>query len=164
MLLAEGGQRGEDGDPWNDLAGFRAGAPTDLAIALSHGGETRMLRADDGAEEAFGLATPHGNDLIVFWQGQAFAFSLPGVGGGSAAGAASDGSLISPMPGRVIGVDVRQGDAVTKGQKLLTLEAMKMEHSLAAPFDGIVAELNATEGAQVTEGTLLARIEKGEGE
>ena len=58
---------------------------------------------------------------------------------------------------------MRQGDKVAKGQKLVTLEAMKMEHSLAAPFDGIVAELEAAEGAQVTEGTLLARIEKGEG-
>jgi 3-methylcrotonyl-CoA carboxylase alpha subunit len=47
-----------------------------------------------------------------------------------------------------------------KGQKLVTLEAMKMEHSLTAPFDGIVAELNAAEGAQVSEGTLLVRIEK----
>jgi 3-methylcrotonyl-CoA carboxylase alpha subunit len=66
------------------------------------------------------------------------------------------------MPGRVISVDVRQGDKVATGQKLLTLEAMKMEHSLTAPFDGIVAELNAREGAQVTEGTMLARVEKAE--
>ena len=46
-----------------------------------------------------------------------------------------------PCPGKMIAVEVRQGDGVTKGQKLVTLEAMKMEHSLAAPFDGIVAEL-----------------------
>jgi 3-methylcrotonyl-CoA carboxylase alpha subunit len=64
------------------------------------------------------------------------------------------------MPGRVIAVDARQGDLVAKGQKLVTLEAMKMEHSLTAPFDGIVSEVNAAEGAQVTEGTLLVRIEK----
>ena len=50
------------------------------------------------------------------------------------------------MPGKIIAVAVKAGDAVTKGQKLLTLEAMKMEHSLAAPFDGIVAELNAERG------------------
>jgi 3-methylcrotonyl-CoA carboxylase alpha subunit len=67
------------------------------------------------------------------------------------------------MPGKVIAVEVRQGDAVTKGQKLVTLEAMKMEHSLTAPFDGVVAELEAVTGGQVSEGTLLARIEKGEG-
>ncbi|HEV2866446.1 MAG TPA: biotin/lipoyl-containing protein, partial [Allosphingosinicella sp.] len=53
---------------------------------------------------------------------------------------------------------------VVRGQKLVTLEAMKMEHSLTAPFDGIVTEVNAVEGAQVAEGTLLVRIEKGEEE
>jgi 3-methylcrotonyl-CoA carboxylase alpha subunit len=63
------------------------------------------------------------------------------------------------MPGKVIAVDVAAGQAVTKGQKLLTLEAMKMEHSLVAPFDGVVAELNASEGAQVQVEALLVRIE-----
>ena len=77
-----------------------------------------------------------------------------------AGGAASDGTLLSPMPGRVLSVSVLQGDKVTKGQKLVTLEAMKMEHSLAAPFDGAVAELEAVEGSQVPEGSLLVRIEK----
>jgi 3-methylcrotonyl-CoA carboxylase alpha subunit len=78
----------------------------------------------------------------------------------AAGGGAGDGAIISPMPGKLIAVTVKQGDAVSKGQKLVTLEAMKMEHSLTAPFDGIVAELNAAEGAQVSEGALLARIEK----
>ena len=62
------------------------------------------------------------------------------------------------MPGRIIAVTVSAGDAVTKGQKLVTLEAMKMEHSLVAPFDGTVAELSATEGGQVSEGTVLVRL------
>lgn len=48
------------------------------------------------------------------------------------------------------------------GQKLLTLEAMKMEHSLAAPFDGVVAEVGFAQGAQVSEGDLLMKVEKGE--
>ena len=76
----------------------------------------------------------------------------------------ADGAIVSPMPGKIIAVEVRQGDAVTKGQKLLTLEAMKMEHSLAAPFDGIVAELNAAEGAQVSEGTLAGADREGGGD
>ena len=63
------------------------------------------------------------------------------------------------MPGRIIALLVSKGEAVTKGQKLLTLEAMKMEHSLVAPYDGTVADLNATEGGQVSEGAVLARIE-----
>ena len=85
--------------------------------------------------------------------------SLEAVIAGTAAG---DGAIISPMPGKIIALEVAAGEAVTKGQKLLTLEAMKMEHSLVAPFDGTVAELNAQAGAQVSEGALLARIEKGE--
>ena len=80
-----------------------------------------------------------------------------------AGGAAGDGAIVSPMPGKIIALDVAAGETVTKGQKLLTLEAMKMEHSLTAPFDGTVAELNAEAGAQVSEGALLVRIEKGEG-
>ncbi len=80
----------------------------------------------------------------------------------SAGGAAGDGAILSPMPGKVIAVDVATGDKVTKGQKLLTLEAMKMEHSLTAPFDGVVAELNATAGAQVQVEALLVRIEAAE--
>ena len=62
----------------------------------------------------------------------------------------------------VIEVLVNVGDTVTKGQKLLTLEAMKMEHSLVAPFDGVVAELNAVAGGQVQVEALLVRIEAAE--
>ncbi len=76
---------------------------------------------------------------------------------------ADDGTILSPMPGRIIAVDVAAGDVVTKGQKLVTLEAMKMEHSLTAPFDGVVAELNAVVGAQVQVEAVLVRIEAVEG-
>ncbi|MBU6207199.1 MAG: biotin/lipoyl-binding protein, partial [Alphaproteobacteria bacterium] len=72
--------------------------------------------------------------------------------------AAHDGDILSPMPGKIIAVEVTQGQSVTKGQKLLTLEAMKMEHSLTAPFDGVVAELNARPDAQVQVEALLATI------
>ena len=61
-------------------------------------------------------------------------------------------------------VDVAAGDSVSAGDKLLTLEAMKMEHTLTAPFDGTVAELNAEPGAQVQVEALLALIEADGGE
>ncbi|SFI95745.1 3-methylcrotonyl-CoA carboxylase alpha subunit [Sphingomonas sp. NFR04] len=79
---------------------------------------------------------------------------------GSGTGTAADGALLAPMPGRITAVDVTPGAQVTKGQRLVTLEAMKMEHALTAPFDGTVAELPVTAGGQVTEGTLLVRVEK----
>jgi len=97
-------------------------------------------------------------NIIVTERGKCFHLSLrPPIG--SASGSASSGSILSPMPGRIIAVEVTQGQTVTKGQKLLTLEAMKMEHSLTAPFDGVVAELNAEAGAQVQVEALLVRIE-----
>ena len=69
--------------------------------------------------------------------------------------------IVAPMPGRVASVEVAAGERVSKGQRLLTLEAMKMEHGLVAPFDGVVAELGAEAGAQVGEGAVLATIEPG---
>jgi 3-methylcrotonyl-CoA carboxylase alpha subunit len=81
---------------------------------------------------------------------------------GVAGGAAADGAILSPMPGRIISVDVAAGDTVTKGQKLVTLEAMKMEHSLVAPFDGVVEALTAVVGGQVSEGATLVKIAKGD--
>jgi 3-methylcrotonyl-CoA carboxylase alpha subunit len=160
-LLASSFGNGEEGDPWDSLRGFRANAGEDLRVALSSGGFTRLVEAG-GDPPLEGIATAAGENVLVFSAGQAFAFTLPGAGGGAAGAAASDGTLLSPMPGRVISVEVRQGDEVAKGQKLLTLEAMKMEHSLVAPFAGVVAELAAVEGARVSEGTLLVRVEKGE--
>jgi len=72
---------------------------------------------------------------------------------------AHDGDIIAPMPGKVIAVDVAEGDSVTAGQRLIVLEAMKMEHALTAPFDGTVTQLSASEGGQVQVEALLARVE-----
>ena len=63
------------------------------------------------------------------------------------------------MPGKVITVDVKDGDTVTAGQRLMVLEAMKMEHALNAPFNGTVTELSASAGAQVQVEALLAVVE-----
>ena len=67
------------------------------------------------------------------------------------------GSMRAPMPGLVKVVRAAVGDTVKKGQPLLILEAMKMEHTIAAAHDGEIAEI-ATEGAQVSEGTVLVRF------
>jgi propionyl-CoA carboxylase alpha chain len=69
------------------------------------------------------------------------------------------GSLVAPMPGNVIRLGATIGDTVTTGQPLIWLEAMKMEHTIAAPVDGILAELNVETGQQVEVGAVLARVE-----
>ncbi|MGV9712892.1 ATP-binding protein [Gordonia sp. NPDC003424] len=68
------------------------------------------------------------------------------------------GSLLAPMPGSVIRIAVVEGDRVTAGQPLLWLEAMKMEHTVAAPADGIVATLSVEAGQQLSVGDVLAVI------
>ena len=150
---------GDEKDPWQLVAGLRLNQPESEKVAIAHRGETRIVDLASDEAMSAGSAT-FVDQLVVFSGGQAFGFDLPGRSGAGGSAAAGDGSLISPMPGRIISVDSRQGEWVVKGQKLLTLEAMKMEHSLTAPFDGMVALLEAKEGAQVSEGTLLARIEK----
>ncbi|MDI9896622.1 biotin carboxylase N-terminal domain-containing protein [Rhodococcus sp. IEGM 1381] len=68
------------------------------------------------------------------------------------------GSLLAPMPGSVIRIAAAQGDTVTAGQPILWLEAMKMEHTVTAPADGVLIELNVVEGQQVEVGAVLAVV------
>lgn len=70
----------------------------------------------------------------------------------------ASGEIISPMPGKIISILVRNGQKVAKGEQLLILEAMKMEHMMRADKDGIITELTAVEGQQIGEKTLLLRI------
>jgi len=73
--------------------------------------------------------------------------------------AAGNGRLTPPMNGRVVAVLAEAGARVTRGQGLIVLESMKMEHTLTAPCDGVLAELACAVGEQVAPGKLLARVE-----
>lgn len=77
--------------------------------------------------------------------------------------AESEGGLLAPMPGLVLKMAVAEADQVSKGDLLLILEAMKMEHRITAPFDGKVAAIHAAEGDQVVNGQLLVSIEQAAG-
>lgn len=66
------------------------------------------------------------------------------------------------MPGRVVAVAAAPGDRVAKGQALVVLEAMKMEHTVAAPADGGVSEVRVRAGDQVEEGAVLVVMDAGE--
>ena len=68
------------------------------------------------------------------------------------------GRLTAPMPGKIVSFSVRAGDKVSKGQALAVMEAMKMEHTIAAPADGLVAEVLYAAGDQVAEGAELLKL------
>jgi 3-methylcrotonyl-CoA carboxylase alpha subunit len=72
--------------------------------------------------------------------------------------AAEDGRLTAPMPGKVVSFAVKAGDVVKRGQPLAVMDAMKMEHTIAAPVDGVVAELLYAPGDQVVEGAELLKL------
>ena len=71
---------------------------------------------------------------------------------------AEGGRLTAPMPGKVVSFAVRAGDKVSKGQALAVMEAMKMEHTIAAPLDGVIEELLYAPGDQVAEGAELLKL------
>ena len=78
--------------------------------------------------------------------------------------AVAQGSLLAPMPGSVLRVGAAVGDTVTAGEPLIWLEAMKMEHTVTAPGDGVLAELNVEAGQQVEVGAVLARVDTPQGD
>ncbi len=142
------------------LTGFRLNAKSSHDMLLSVNGKSVEVRIpDDWIDDIWSSdATP--TSALVSAKGVVFEIGQHNPRADEHH-SAHDGDILSPMPGRIIAVEVTQGQTVTKGQKLLTLEAMKMEHSLTAPFDGVVAELNAVAGAQVQVDSLLVRIEAG---
>ncbi|MED6303788.1 MAG: biotin/lipoyl-containing protein, partial [Actinomycetota bacterium] len=69
-----------------------------------------------------------------------------------------EGGLTAPMPGKIVAIEVSEGDSVNTSQLLVLMEAMKMEHQIVAAFDGVVAEVRVAVGDQVDNGELLVII------
>ena len=148
--------RTPDASPWRDLTGFRLNAPPETSARLFLGGKPVIARALESAAPRSVLLTDD-DEIVVFEAGEAFVFaSHPPAA--DEIGGASDGQIRSPMPGKVTGLSVKAGETVTKGQAILTLEAMKMEHALTAPFDGTVETVSVALGAQVSEGATLIKL------
>ncbi|MEO1111595.1 MAG: acetyl/propionyl/methylcrotonyl-CoA carboxylase subunit alpha [Pseudomonadota bacterium] len=99
-------------------------------------------------------------ELTVFQNGYAFSIGLPDRLSGDEDPAGAGDQVIAPMPGLVKVVFADAGEEVKKDQPLLILEAMKMEHTLKAPRDGVVGALLVSEGEQVTDGTVLLALQE----
>jgi 3-methylcrotonyl-CoA carboxylase alpha subunit len=141
---------------WTGLTGFRQNAPSYLKVDVAVG-ESAHCTAIDPTGPPASIANIDGQ-RVLFRRGEAWSFGPPSVTRVASTAGISDGALRSPMPGRIVSVSVHQGQVVTKGQTLLSLEAMKMEHALIAPFGGTVGELSVSVGDQVAENVTLMRI------
>jgi len=142
-------------DPWSALPGFRMNAAADLRVAVDIGGSIHVA---DVQSAGVPVDTPQGR--VLFLDGEAWEFGPPLSAYSSGGGQTADGAILAPMPGRIVMVDVAVGSHASKGQKILVMEAMKMEIGLVAPFEGIVEFLAAAAGDQVREGDVLIRIAK----
>ena len=134
------------------LAGFRLNATPIVEAGIYVDGRLRTV----ALAQAVALAA--GSHPVMFHAGAAYLLSLRPPEG-EAAAADGDGSIRSPMPGKIALAPVAQGAVVKRGETILVLEAMKMEHALAAPFDGVLASLEVAAGQQVREGVVLARVD-----
>ncbi|MCV6903118.1 MAG: acetyl/propionyl/methylcrotonyl-CoA carboxylase subunit alpha [Achromobacter xylosoxidans] len=122
-------------------------------------GAARVLRIKLDGRERAGTVVLHADKAHVFGDGGARVLDLydPLAHAQDTQGD-HGGGLTAPMPGKIISIAVKAGDSVAKGQPLLVMEAMKMEHTISAPADGKVEELFYAVGDQVTEGAELVAI------
>jgi 3-methylcrotonyl-CoA carboxylase alpha subunit len=127
-----------------------------LTIAQSRDGSVHF--DSDGLRSKAEIVTGAGS-ISVFHDGYCHEFDLVDDLAVAESEQASGDTVIAPMPGLVSAVRTVTGASVCKGDALLVLEAMKMEHILTAPRDGVVAEVLVAERDQVTDGTLLLRLE-----
>ncbi len=97
--------------------------------------------------------------VSVFADGRRYSLDLIDPLAGGDADQEGGATIVAPMPGLVQSVFTQVGASVAKGDPLLVLEAMKMEHTLSAPRDGVVAEISVAAGDQVTDGSLLLALE-----
>jgi 3-methylcrotonyl-CoA carboxylase alpha subunit len=159
----------EPGSPWDATDAFQLAGARRLALPVIVDAETVA------ADIAFGPA-----GVMVEIAGHAAASDVVTIDGGEAAYVLrkgrqtvvrlkdfeaidiehldSDGVVTAPMHGKVLAILVEPGAAVTKGQRLAVIEAMKMEHALTAPIDGTVAEIAATVGSQIAEAAKVMVI------
>ena len=165
-------------DPWAVADSFELVGARQVGLDVTVDGKPERLHvtgAGDRALEAVGRAPAADRPEIALFATEAgvYAFSggrqafvalidpLERCAGGPEEG---DGGVRAPMNGRVVALFVEEGEAVEAGQRLAVVEAMKMEHALAAPFAGVVRDLVATIGEQVEIGERIMRVEEGKAE
>lgn len=156
--------------PWDASDGFQLGAVRTVAVAIIVDGESAdaaVAYAADGPHVTVGGQAPAADanvfgtdrEAYVLRNGRQTRVRLKDFSTSSAAAASGDGVIKAPMHGRVLELLAAVGERVTQGQRLAVIEAMKMEHTLRAPFAGVVRQVSVSTGAQVVESAPIMVLE-----
>jgi 3-methylcrotonyl-CoA carboxylase alpha subunit len=174
-------------DPFSRRDGWQSHGTTRRRFELAYDGQPvravltygpqRLLQVGEGAESALQF-TPQGDGLWVQFSGQRIHSTVHAQGevrhvftpqgttrislldplAHAGEAAQEGGRLTAPMPGKVVSFAVKAGDQIKAGQALAVMEAMKMEHTISAPKDGVVLELLYAPGDQVADGAELLKL------
>ncbi len=173
--MEEAGASGEEDDaaansPWAANDGFQLGEPRTLTIPVAIDGEdadAAVTYGRDGPHVAVGGTAPAADaqafvaadEAFVLRHGRQTRLRIKDFSAAAAAAASGDGAVKAPMHGKVLDLFVGVGERVAAGQRLAVIEAMKMEHTLHAPFAGTVRRIVVGPGAQVVEGGEIMLID-----
>jgi 3-methylcrotonyl-CoA carboxylase alpha subunit len=190
LVLREANSADQEQSPWAVRDGWRLNSVYQRIIrfvvgersataTIEYGGSTYQITAGDQQFEVSGelrdevavdgvidgtrvqaTVVLNGNQHHVFLDGAHVAFVLDDPLDTEAQHHAGEGSLLAPMPGRVVALIAKPGDRVEKGAPLMVLEAMKMECTIHAPAAGHVASFHYAAGDQVSEGVELLHFER----
>lgn len=137
--------------------GVESDLPSDAkSMSAETLGDRLLVRTPAGTYTA--VAIRDGDATLISYKGRQFRIEKATLRR-AVKGAATEGKLIAPMPGQVVDVVAQEGASVKKGERILVLEAMKVQQTYAAPFDGVIAVLAVKPGDQIKEGAVLAVVE-----
>jgi 3-methylcrotonyl-CoA carboxylase alpha subunit len=159
----------EPASPWDAADGFQLVGARRLGLAILADGENVVAEIVHGRKgpavtidrvaPATDAAAVAGSDAVyVLRKGRQTKVALRDLNLDEAGDDSAGGLVRAPMHGKVLSILVEKGEAVTRGQRLAIIEAMKMEHTLVAPMDGTVAEIAVAPDAQVGEGAKVMVI------
>jgi 3-methylcrotonyl-CoA carboxylase alpha subunit len=154
-VIAVTGSQLDPADTWTIVGDHSA------EIGIEAAGDRFTVHSKNG-ERFAGRATVDAASVVVLYGGRTFRFPFadpPTLDRKSAGTGGGNGAIVSPMPGRIVKVEVRAGDSVLERDLLVVLEAMKMEHRIEATRDGIVKCVAVSPGALVAGGATLVELE-----
>ena len=160
----------EPTSPWDEADAFQLSGARRLALPILaedktvvaeivYGPQGSAVSVDGNTAAKDAVAVPGGDAVYVLHNGRQTKVRLRDVTLDEAGDQDGSGVVRAPMHGKILNILVEQGAHVTRGQRVAIIEAMKMEHTLVAPIDGIVAEIAVALDGQVAEGAKVVLIE-----